>query len=165
MNVQLVDNATQAFRKRIGGEMANASRDHGVERGALFAALTVTFVAAVASESTTARGLMVNGAQAPPRANTALRFDVASIKQNTSAEPGSMIRPEPGGRFVATNMTARIGPSGTTSASALLLTSDHHFAGTFDRPRSGLAGLWQLQFGERSLNSYDVGTEFGQRRS
>jgi len=88
--------------------MANACRDHVVGRGALLAALTVTFVAAIASESTTARGLKVNGAQATPRANTVLRFDVASIKRNTSAEPGSMIRPEPGGRFVATNVTARM---------------------------------------------------------
>jgi hypothetical protein len=39
---------------------------------------------------------------------SAARFDVVSIKPNQSGADGNSIRPEPGGGFVATNVTAKM---------------------------------------------------------
>ena len=47
-------------------------------------------------------------AQSPPATNTNLKFEVASVKPNTSGDGRMMIGVQPGGRYTATNMPLRL---------------------------------------------------------
>jgi uncharacterized protein (TIGR03435 family) len=93
-----------ASARALGASAQNDSRSHFLRRLST-AAFAVTLIAGVVAVKAQSAASQAATGQSPSASADRPSFDVASVKANKGGDNRVMMRPQPGGRFTATNVT------------------------------------------------------------